>query len=130
MGFGLFLVLVVGLFIGIYGWLRVRGHGRIRTLVVTTPLSEPAARAVVSEQFGRMFWKSVPGPGQINAQRRNAKGYGVVVSVDFEALDDHNTIVSIWPSGYQTQAGLVISTGLGKPQAISKALGGTVEVVH
>lgn len=74
---------------------------------ISTDLSRAEARDIIERSFGRLLWKNVSGPGEVNKQRRVAKGEGPVLSIDLEHRPG-GVEVQIWMSSWQSLWGMAL----------------------
>lgn len=101
---GFLIFVVVALFV--VGW--VASAAAKEQVSIVTDLSRAEAEQLIVGTFSRLFWKRVPGSGEVNMQRRVLGNPGPVLSVDFELLPSGGTDIQVWMSEAATRYGLVI----------------------
>lgn len=74
---------------------------------LSTDLSRREAIDTIHSSFGKLMWKDVPGPGEMNKQRRVAKGDGPVLSIDLENRPT-GVEVQVWMSSWQSNLGIAL----------------------
>lgn len=102
--------IIVGLFVltaAIWVFGVVMNYKAQQQLSISTGLSRREAIDIIHASFSKLLWKDVARRGEINKQRRVAKGEGPVLSIDLENRPT-GVEVQVWMSSWQSKMGMAL----------------------